>query len=148
MIAVLLASASVAPRCLQMTTGIRADPHLFPRRRNHQRADTLQLLPIRHTASGCREVAERRAVAHAPDAWAAIGRVAQSGRASGLGRGRGVRAGMTAQSVWFSHDPCKTGIAKPCPPLLPAPIAAQRRSQHELKNRIVIGDTLFDPVRL
>jgi hypothetical protein len=104
-VAVLLASACVAPCRLQVAPRIRADPHVVPCRRNHQRADARQLLPIRNTASACREVAERRAVPHPPQPWATIGGIAQTGRASTLCRGgRGARAGVAARSARCSHE--------------------------------------------
>lgn len=45
-VAVLLTAASVAARGLQMAVGERADPDIFPGRRNSDAPDAAQRLPI------------------------------------------------------------------------------------------------------
>ena len=144
-VAVLLAPARVPPRGLQVAVWISADPHVLPRRRNHERTDARQLLPIRQPSSGGGEVAERRVVPHAADACAAIGDVAQTRRASTLRRGgRGLGASVVARSAACGHDvsgapahskSMSTGVSG-----LKQPVPSLQGVGP--KNRIVIGGTV------
>ena len=67
-IAVLLAAARVAPGRLQVTAGIRADPHIGPRRRDDQRLDPCQLGRRGNRAAVRPDVANACRRANAPDA--------------------------------------------------------------------------------
>src|SRR5262249_46182823 len=86
-VAVLLASARVAAGRLQMTARVWTDPDVLPRRRNHQRADALQLRRSANEAAVGGDIAHARLRADALDAWrAAIVHVTESGDLRGLRR--------------------------------------------------------------
>jgi hypothetical protein len=86
MVAVLLASARVAARGLQVAVGLRADPDIGPGRGNHERLDALERGFVRDRLALGREVAEAILARFAPDAGLVVVDVAQAGSLGGGGR--------------------------------------------------------------
>ncbi len=84
-IAVLLAPARIAPRRLQVAVGLRADPDVLPRGRNHQALDARQCGLVLHRRAMRVQIAKAVLDGLAVDAGAAIVHVAQAGRARGAG---------------------------------------------------------------
>src|SRR5207253_684010 len=90
-IAVLLASGRVRAGRLDVAVGIRADPHLGPRRRNGEAVQALSRCRVLDALAIGRVVGPDGAGALAPDAADAVGDVAQAGVVRALAIG-GVRA--------------------------------------------------------
>jgi hypothetical protein len=76
-IAVLLAAAGIAPGGLEVTVPGRADPHLYVRGRNGERADAQQGHGVAHRPAGCIDVAEAGAAADTAQAGFITGDVTQ-----------------------------------------------------------------------
>src|SRR6185503_21217947 len=75
-IAVLLAAARIAAGRLEVAIAVRADPHLFPGRRNRERLDAREDLLVAHCAAARQAVAEAAVVARAGDARRRVADVA------------------------------------------------------------------------
>ena len=84
----MLPAARVASDCLQMAARIRTDPHVGPRRWNHQRADALHDLLVANRPAIGADVSERSGPARPADPRPRVARVAEAGFARGLLGGR------------------------------------------------------------
>src|SRR5581483_4557300 len=83
-IAVLLASARVARGDLDVALRVRADPHLGPRRRHHERREALELLALGDALAVGPAIAPARARALAADPGDAVADVGQPRARRGL----------------------------------------------------------------
>jgi hypothetical protein len=94
---VLLAAALVDARGLDVSAGVRADPHVLPRRRDDELVDPGQELLLVDAITLLVDVGEPASAAHAPDAGAVAERASQPcrlpGRECGGGHLRAVPAG-------------------------------------------------------
>ncbi len=91
MVPVLLSPASIAAHGLDVTGGRGTDPHVRPRRRNGDRADSLKRLRIGHLRAVGARVLEAAPDTDALDAGPRVAHVEQSRRRGGLDRAVGGR---------------------------------------------------------
>src|ERR1700674_2896907 len=80
MIAILLAVPCVAPIRLQVSVGVRADPDLYPRRRDGQSLNPLQYVYLTDSLAARVDVRKPFAGAYASNAGHGIRDIPQAGR--------------------------------------------------------------------
>jgi hypothetical protein len=85
---VLLAAGGVGAGRLDVAPGVRADPDVLPRRRDHELLDALEYLGVVHAPRAVGLVDEAAPAARAPDARTRAVGAAQAGRTRGSGGGR------------------------------------------------------------
>src|SRR5206468_10902310 len=90
-------SARIPADRLKVSSWIRRNPYVLPRRGDHQRSDPPELLRAADGSALFVDVAKRRAMSGSPDAGTCIGRVVKPRGHGGVPGGRTARTALTAR---------------------------------------------------